>query len=319
MRTRHPDLHRILAAVRLARPGPVLVLGRVDCGKTTLVRQMANALAARAPVWVVAADTGQAWIGPPATLSRARLVQPRKRWSSLKPQRMICVGATSPAPCLRATAAALVRLAREGVPGAARVVVDTPGLVTGPLAEALWGRVAGGLRPALVVAIEKAKEPAGCAAGLLTCRARPPADAVGAQTHRAQRHNRELAPVLALFRAAGARVLTVRPHPLVRRRSPAARAAYRAAAYRRYFKRAAVRFLDGGLPVESACSGGSAALGRGRLAGLRDACGWDLALGVVCATRRKRISILTPQADLARVVTLAAGALCVDPASGAEV
>ncbi|MBE3134528.1 MAG: hypothetical protein IMZ55_13745, partial [Acidobacteria bacterium] len=240
MRTRHPDLHRILAAVRLARPGPVLVLGRVDCGKTTLVRQMANALAAEAPVWVVAADTGQAWIGPPATLARARLVQPRKRWSSLKPQRMICVGATSPAPCLRATAAALVRLAREGVPGAARVVVDTPGLVTGPLAEALWGRVAGGLRPALVVAIEQAKEPAGRAAG--------------AQTHCAQRHNRELAPVLALFRAAGARVLTVRPHPLVRRRSPAARAAYRAAAYRRYFKRAAVRFLDGGLPVECACS-----------------------------------------------------------------
>jgi len=304
MRTRHPDLQRILAAVRLARPGPVLVMGRVDCGKTTLVRQMANALAARAPVWVVAADTGQAWIGPPATLSRARLVQPRKRWSSLKPQRMICVGATSPAPCLRATAAALVRLAREGVPGAARVVVDTPGLVTGPLAEALWGRVAGGLRPALVVAVEKAKEPAGRAAG--------------AQTHRAQRHNRELAPVLALFRAAGARVLTVRPHPLVRRRSLAARAAYRAAAYRRYFKRAAVRFLDGGLPVESACSGCPAALDVGRLVGLRDAGGWDLALGIVRGIGARRMAMLTPLADMAAVASLASGLLRLEPATGAE-
>jgi hypothetical protein len=41
MIARHPDFQGILAAVRAARPGPVFVLGAVDCGKTTLVRPAA--------------------------------------------------------------------------------------------------------------------------------------------------------------------------------------------------------------------------------------------------------------------------------------
>ena len=77
------DFGRLLDAVRAAGAGPVLILGPVDTGKTTLVRQVASALARDGPVWVVSADTGQAWVGPPTTLGRARLVRPRRRWATL--------------------------------------------------------------------------------------------------------------------------------------------------------------------------------------------------------------------------------------------
>jgi polynucleotide 5'-kinase involved in rRNA processing len=285
MRTRHPDLRRILAAVRAARPGPVLVLGGVDRGKTTLVRQMANLLAVRGPVWVVSADSGQAWIGPPTTLARARLARPRRRWTGLAAERMIFVGTTSPARCIGATAAALVRLASEGLPGAARVLVDTPGLVRGSLAAWLWERVAEELHAPLVVAVQKEDE---------------------------------LAPILEPFAEAGAQVLTVRPHPLVRVRNRKMRTAYRATAYRRYFGRARLRFLPRDLPVLSALFDDSVDLDIGRLVALRDERGWDLALGIVRGIGAKRVTVLTPPARLAAVTSLVAGMLCLDPATGAE-
>ena len=314
----HPELRRILAAVRAARPGPVLVLGGVDRGKTTLVRQMANLLAARGPVWVVSADSGQAWIGPPTTLARARLARPRRRWTGLAAERMIFVGATSPARCIGATAAALVRLASEGLPRAARVIVDTPGLVRGPLAEGLWQDVAEGLRTPLVVAVQKGGEEGGRAAGLPTCRVLRADGAAGQETRRAIWEGGELAPILEPFAAAGAEVVTVRPHPLVRVRNQKTRTAYRAAAYQRYFRRARLRSLPRDLPVLSALFGDPADLDIGRLVALRDERGWDLALGIVRGIGAKRVTVLVPPARLATVASLAAGMLRLDPATGDE-
>jgi hypothetical protein len=300
----HPELRRILAAVHAARPGPVLVLGGVDCGKTVLVRQLANALAAEGPVWVVAADSGQAWIGPPTMLARAHLVRPRRRWTGLAPERMIFVGATSPARCLRATAAALVRLASEGLPGAARVIVDTPGLVEGPLAETLWEHVAAELHAPLVVAVQEGGEQGGRAAGQ--------------ETRRAMWEGGELAPILGPFAEAGAQIVTVQPHELARVRNQATRTAYRAAAYRRYFRAARLRAVSRDLPVRCALSGRPAALDVGRLVALRDAEGRDLALGIVRGIGERRVTVLAPPARVAAVASLAAGLLRLDPATGAE-
>ena len=318
MSTLHPDLRRILAAVRAARRGPVLVLGGVDRGKTTLVRQMANALAARGPVWVVSADSGQAWIGPPTTLARVRLARPRRRWTGLAAERMIFVGATSPARCIGATAAALVRLASEGLPRAARVLVDTPGLVRGSLAEGFWERVAEELHAPLVVAVQEGGEQGGRAAGLPTRRALRADGAAGQETRRAIWEGGELAPILEPFAEAGAQVLTVRPHPLVRVRNQKMRTAYRAAAYRRYFRGARLRFLPRDLPVLSALFDDSVDLDIGRLVALRDERGWDAALGVVRGIGAKRVTVLTPPARSAAVASLAAGMLRLDPATGVE-
>jgi len=282
----HPQWRRLVAAIRAARRGPVLVLGAVNTGKTTLVRQLASALVREGPVWIIAADMGQAWLGPPTTLGRVRIARPVQRWLALRPERLIFVGATSPAVCLRQSAAALVRLALDGVRAGERVLVDTPGLVTGRLAEALWGRVATRLRPPLVIAVEE---------------------------------GRELAPILGPFRDAGARVLKVRPDPRVRVRNRTERTAYRAAAYRRYFRRARVRLLNRErIAVVPAVAGRAAVLDAGRLAALRDAAGRDLALALLRSVGPKRIALTTPLGDLAAIATLAVGLLRVDAHTGEE-
>jgi len=279
----HPDFDRILAAARRASSGPVLVLGPVDSGKTTLVRSLASALAAETPVLVVDADVGQSWIGPPATLGRACIPRPRKRWTALKPQRLVFFGATSPAPATRACADALVRLVRDARPP---VLVDTPGLVKGLPAEALWRRVASRLTPGLVVAVR---------AGV------------------------DLGPVLRPFRDAEFRVLECDADPRVRVRRRDQRARYRDAAYRRALRGARVRWAaHARLAVRPAFPWRPAALEPGRLVGLRDAAGRDLAIGVVRTVGRTRLGVLTSLDGLRDVSTVILGTLCVDPATGRE-
>jgi len=281
----HPDLDRVLSAVRAARQGAVLVLGAVDTGKTALVRQVASALAARGPVWVVSADPGQAWIGPPTTLARARLRRP-PRWTRLRPERLALLGSTSPAACPALAAELLARLASEGIPARERVLIDTPGLVSGALAVDLWRRVAKGLRPSLVVAI---------------------------------RRGRELGPVLRPFRAVGSCVLSVAPDPRVRVRNRCTRTAYRAAAYRRYFRGAARVSVDAArVHVVAAMPGAPAVLDLSRLVALRDASGCDLALGVVCSVGPRRIGVVTPLRRVAAVTALVVGAIRLDVRTGEE-
>ena len=287
MTSPHPDFAHILKAVRAARDGPVLVLGAVDTGKTTLVRHLASALAARRPVWVVSADAGQAWIGPPTTLARVRLVRPRRRWRHVGPERLAFLGATSPGPCLALEAALLARLATEGIRPGERAIVDTPGLVTGPLAADLWRRVAKGLRPPLVIAIQRQKE---------------------------------LGPVLRPFRVAGARIVSIAPDPRVRVRRRTTRAAYREAAFRRYFASAIRCSLDAArIAVVSALTDEPARLDLGRLVSLRDGAGRDLALGVVRSIGPRRIGLVTPLKCARAVATLATGAIRLDPGTGLEI
>jgi len=196
--------------------------------------------------------------------------------------------------------------------------VDTPGLVRGPLAEGFWERVAEELHAPLVVAVQKGGEEGGRAAGLPTRRVLRADGAAGQETRRAMWEGGELAPILEPFAEAGARVVTVRPHPLVRVRNQKMRTAYRAAAYRRYFGRARLRFLPRDLPVLSALFDDSVDLDIGRLVALRDERGWDVALGIVRGIGAKRVTVLTPPARSAAVASLAAGMLRLDPATGAE-
>jgi polynucleotide 5'-kinase involved in rRNA processing len=282
----HPDFARILAAVGAARRGPVLVLGAVDTGKTTLVRHLASLLAAKEHVWVVCGDTGQAWIGPPTTMARARLARPRRRWERLRPDRIAFTGATSPGRCLARSADLVVQLAREGLPAGARVVLDTPGLVAGPLAETLWRRVAEGLRPALVIAVE---------------------------------YGSELAPIIRPFRTRGALVVIVAPDPRARVRHRAERTGYRQKAYRRYFRGARLRTIRRSrVRIVSAVPGVRAVLSLGRLIALRDAAGRDVALGVVRSIGASRVGVTTPFAATTSVAALATGLVCLNPRTWQE-
>jgi len=117
----------------------MLLIGEVDCGKSTLAAVLANqAIAAGRRVGIVDADVGQSSIGPPACVG---LALPRQQFASLNdlaPDAIDFVGACSPAGHLLQAAtstSALVASARAG--GCETIIVDTTGMVSGGLARAL--------------------------------------------------------------------------------------------------------------------------------------------------------------------------------------
>lgn len=142
------------------RPGITVVIGGIDTGKTTFVRELVNAgVAAGVPTAIVDADLGQSEVGPPATISMALVEHPVESLRELRPRRMYFVGTTTPAGQLLAAVAGVKRMADEAVArGAKLVVVDTSGLVTGILGRRLKLHKIELLGPEHIVAIRRKRE-----------------------------------------------------------------------------------------------------------------------------------------------------------------
>jgi len=137
-----------------------LVLGANDTGKTTLVTRLAGALAdAGHAVGVVDADLGQSDVGPPTTVGLGRVRAPIARLAEAELVALEFLGVTSPARCMRETAAATARLVRRALDlGCTRVVVDTSGLVTGPFGLALKRLKIDQVAPDVLIALQRAGE-----------------------------------------------------------------------------------------------------------------------------------------------------------------
>ncbi len=333
-----PEWERAAQAIA-AEPGVGVLLGASDTGKTTLVRHLAADCTRRGfSVGLVDADIGQSWLGPPTTVGLGFPFATR-----LVPADLRFVGATSPSgsflPLVRGTQA----LARRAVAqGAAIVLVDTTGMVAGPIGVALKSRKLQALEPRHVLALQRTDE---------------------------------LEPILHRLEGSGsARVHRLPVSSRVEKRSAAARRAYREARFADYFAMAerreygwsALRFsgprpgagkrlppealarLGSGLdaePLYGEVAGeaaflllaGSAAGVRGAavrtflevrevrvrgladiasvLLGLHDAGGRFLALGILDAPdpAGERLSILTPLPDPQAVREVAFGRLRVAP------
>jgi polynucleotide 5'-hydroxyl-kinase GRC3/NOL9 len=149
------------AALQAAAAARVtLVLGGNDTGKTTLVTGLASALAARGEVvFVVDADLGQSDVGPPTTVGLGRVDGAVRDLTQAEVIGLEFVGMTSPARCMRETAEAAARLvARAQEAGAARVLVDTSGLVEGGFGTALKRIKIDRVHPDLLIALQRARE-----------------------------------------------------------------------------------------------------------------------------------------------------------------
>lgn len=137
-----------------------LVLGATDAGKTTLVTRLASALAgAGHAVAVVDADLGQSDVGPPTTVGLGRVRRPIDRLDEADLVALEFLGVTSPSRCLRGTAEATARLVRHALElGCDRVLVDTSGLVAGPLGLALKRQKIDRVAPDVLVVLQRAGE-----------------------------------------------------------------------------------------------------------------------------------------------------------------
>jgi len=136
----------------IAKPGVVLVIGKVNAGKSTLTRYLLQAAADRGlKAAVVDTDLGQASFGPPTCMSLTP-------WPA-SPTSFRFVGATSPAGhLLQVTVGARLLVERARDQGAGVVLVDTSGMVHGPQGTLLKQFKIELIRPHYLLVLQKGGE-----------------------------------------------------------------------------------------------------------------------------------------------------------------
>ena len=246
-----------------ARVRITMIVGAGDTGKSTLAAGVAAALAGGgARVAVVDADVGQSEIGPPTTVGLGRVHGPLGRLGDAEPLALEFIGDTSPVRRIAQTADAAGRLVRRALAaGFAHVIVDTGGLVEGPLGLALKRAKVRAVDPDLVIVVQRRHE------------SEPLAQALGG-------HDRP-----AVVRIVAAAAAT--------RRTQTQRRAYRDTALRAYLSGAAA--VD--LPLERVePARGLPTVVEGLLVGVHGTDGQTLGIGRVRAvdTERGRVIVETP-------------------------
>ncbi len=143
----------------LSAPGALVILGDVDSGKSTLSTYLANQLSRQGgSLSVIDGDVGQADIGPPTTISIARLHDPVFDLQSLHPETSLFIGDTSPSIVSEKVLNGLARLRDIAIKDSNLVIVNTDGWVSGEEAFRYKKQLVESIRPNLVIGIDVAGE-----------------------------------------------------------------------------------------------------------------------------------------------------------------
>jgi polynucleotide 5'-hydroxyl-kinase GRC3/NOL9 len=136
----------------------VMVIGRVDTGKSTFCRHLASIAIKRGlKVGIVDADVGQSWIGPPTTVGMKIFTQDPA--PALFPDSFYFVGSVSPERHLLQTTVGVKRMVEAAISsGAELVTVDTTGLVDGPIGRALKSAKIDLVKPDHIVCFQRSSE-----------------------------------------------------------------------------------------------------------------------------------------------------------------
>src|SRR5579863_987725 len=136
-----------------AEPGIVLVIGRSNAGKSTLIRFLTEAASQRGlGAWVIDADLGQASFGPPTCMSLTV-------WPGKGPPVLRFIGSTSPAGRLPQVIVGIKLLVdRAVVQGARLVLADTSGMVQGHQGILLKQCKVEMIRPRYLLVLQKGTE-----------------------------------------------------------------------------------------------------------------------------------------------------------------
>ncbi|GBC70921.1 hypothetical protein HRbin02_00694 [Candidatus Calditenuaceae archaeon HR02] len=106
----------------------IMVIGRVDVGKTSLLTYLYNRLVTGGGIAVADLDVGQSEICPPTTMGLAVGTKPAASLSTLKPEAIYSYGYTSPTYSIKDS----LRTARDlasSIEGLNRVLVNTDGWI----------------------------------------------------------------------------------------------------------------------------------------------------------------------------------------------
>ncbi|MBE0535331.1 MAG: hypothetical protein IH624_06630 [Phycisphaerae bacterium] len=261
--------------------GVCLFLGAADTGKTSLAAALAERLASAGPVAFVDADTGQSHIGPPAAVGCCVLDSPCGDLAARNAEAIAFVGDVTPVGHLLQFTAALGQCLACVRTKADTTLIDTPGLVCGGAAAALWWTVYRIVRPAVIIALQRQSE---------------------------------LEPILAGLDRFDAPIARIRTPAALGVKTPEQRRRHRIHQFADYFRHAALLPLN---LAEVAVQSGRVITDGGcvnRLVALADSTSSDIALGVVKAldVDRKQATVLTPLREATNVRCLVIGDATID-------
>ncbi len=244
--------------------GIALVIGKTDAGKSTLIRYLLRlALDRGRRVAVVDADVGQASFGPPTCMSLTLWPEFSPAAADVRPI-LRFIGSTSPVGhLLQVVVGVKLLVERAQMSKAGLILIDTSGMVQGPLGTLLKRHKVELVHPTHLLVLQKARE----MEGLL---------------------NR-----MHLTLATKVNRLPVSPQS--RSRSSAERRAYRQQRFAAYFQDIPARWINLSHP-RRLLSGFSPSTGR--LLGLLDASGGTLGLGVIRRCGSGRLELITPVTSL---------------------
>ncbi len=137
-----------------------MIIGGVDTGKSHLCAELCSAgFRAGVPSAVVDADVGQSEVGAPGTIGMAIVDKEIESLSELNARRLYFVGATTPASHMLECAIGTKKMVDAALnQGAGLVVVDTTGMVGGPLGRKLKTYKTDLVRPDYLVGLQKRRE-----------------------------------------------------------------------------------------------------------------------------------------------------------------
>lgn len=242
--------------------GTLLVLGAPDAGKSSLCRWLVGQLDRGLDrVALVDCDPGQTTVGVPGCLGLA-MTGP---WEA--PAALWFVGSTSPPGNLLPVVVGAARLARRARnQGAQVVILDSCGLVEGPVARVLQLHLAHGAGADHLIALERGGE---------------------------------LAEMLRLLAQDGRRVDRLKVSSMTHRRSREERRRHREERFAAHFSDARTRLVSPRRVFgRDWAPAAGADLEEGTVLGLLDADGFCLGLGIFRAAHADRVEILTPVADV---------------------
>lgn len=260
-----------------------LILGGVDTGKTTLAAALTRRLAQGRPVGIIDADIGQSHIGPPATVGWAVVDEPEFDLAQLTPGGISFVGDVTPVGHLLQLIAALARCVQDVSEITERILIDTPGFITGPAAAALWWTVQRIFQPGMILAVQQ---------------------------------ENELCDILTGLQHLGSHLELLTSPPEIPTKSPEARRRYRQERFREYFRNSRSYRLDPRCTTVQTTRNLNAGNLVSRVVGLRDNKGIDRAIGIIEQWKDNEdiVVVRAPQLDVDEVRCLVVGDVTVDMA-----
>jgi polynucleotide 5'-hydroxyl-kinase GRC3/NOL9 len=265
----------------LMQTGICLILGAADTGKTTLAAALAKRAALSRPVGIIDADIGQSHIGPPTTVGWALIDNPEISFSQLAVSGISFVGDVTPVGHLLQLTAAIAQCVRRASKAAELIIIDTPGLISGGAATALWWTVQRVLQPKTILAVQR---------------------------------NDELSDILAGLRSLELELELIKSPPQIPDKSPQNRRSYRQSQFNKYFQDSCLYNISlSDIAIQSGRN-----LNRSdfvhRLVALRNEKGTDVAVGIIVDWQGDRnvVVVRAPRLDIRQIRCLVIGDVSIE-------